>query len=76
MQNRRDHPSGQGTIDFPGITILEYGGDGQFSYQEDIYNPMKFLETTMAWCKKAEALGTLPEVAQEWMRKVGGRGRR
>jgi SnoaL-like protein len=24
MQNRRDHPSGQGTIDFPGITILEY----------------------------------------------------
>jgi hypothetical protein len=30
----------------------------------------------MAWCKKAEALGTLPEVAEEWMRKVGGRGRR
>ena len=24
MQNRRDHPSGVGTIDFPGITILLY----------------------------------------------------
>jgi hypothetical protein len=28
MQNRRDHPSGTGTIDFPGITILGYAGDG------------------------------------------------
>jgi hypothetical protein len=26
IQNRRDHPSGQGTIDFPGITILHYAG--------------------------------------------------
>ena len=59
------------------VAALEtYAGDGLWSKQEDIYNPMKFLETTMAWCKKAEALGTLPEVAEEWMRKVGGRGRR
>src|SRR5204863_301959 len=29
MQNRRDHPGGQGTIDFPGISILEYAGGGQ-----------------------------------------------
>ena len=28
MQNRRDHPSGRGVIDFPGITILQYAGDG------------------------------------------------
>ena len=68
---------GDGTIiGATNISIMTYAGDGLWSKQEDIYNPMKFLETTMAWCKKAEALGTLPEVAQDWMRKVGGRGRR
>ncbi len=37
MQNRRDHPSGQGTIDFPGITILHYAGDGRMGYEEDYW---------------------------------------
>ena len=38
MQNRRDDPSGSGTIDFPGITILRYAGDGRFSYEEDFWS--------------------------------------
>jgi hypothetical protein len=37
MQNRRDHPSGTGTIDFPGITILEYAGDMKWSREEDFW---------------------------------------
>ena len=37
MQNRRDHPSGTGTIDFPGITILQYAGGGLFAYEEDYW---------------------------------------
>lgn len=37
MQNRRDHPSGEGTIDFPGITILDYAGDGLWSQEEDYW---------------------------------------
>ena len=37
MQNRRDHPSGTGTIDFPGVTILEYAGDGMWGYEEDYW---------------------------------------
>ena len=37
MQNRRDHPSGRGTIDFPGITILHYAGDGLFDFEEDYW---------------------------------------
>ena len=38
MQNRRDHPSGEGVIDFPGITILQYAGDGLFSMEEDYWD--------------------------------------
>ena len=37
MQNRRDHPSGKGTIDFPGVTILHYAGDGLFDSEEDYW---------------------------------------
>jgi len=37
MDNRRDHPSGQGFIDFPGISIIEYAGDGLWSFQEDYW---------------------------------------
>ena len=38
VQNRRDDPSGKGTIDFPGITILEYAGGGLWRGEEDFYS--------------------------------------
>jgi len=31
------------------ITILEYAGNNQWSYEEDVYNPVKFGETVKAW---------------------------
>ena len=37
MQNRRDHPSGTGVIDFPGITILDYAGRGLWKREEDFW---------------------------------------
>lgn len=37
MQNRRDHPNGRGVIDFPGITILDYAGDGRWKREEDYW---------------------------------------
>jgi hypothetical protein len=37
MQNRRDHPSGKGAIDFAGLTILHYAGDGRFDFEEDFW---------------------------------------
>jgi hypothetical protein len=37
MQNRRDHPSGEGHLDFPGITILQYAGNGLWSQEEDYW---------------------------------------
>jgi len=37
MQNRRDHPSGSGTVDFAGITVLEYAGNGLWQGEEDYW---------------------------------------
>lgn len=45
MQNRRDHPSGNGTIDFPGITILEYAGNNQWKLEEDYWAVARGQET-------------------------------
>ena len=37
MQNRRDHPGGQGTFDFPGVSLLEYAGNGRWKREEDFW---------------------------------------
>ncbi|MDP9101068.1 MAG: nuclear transport factor 2 family protein [Actinomycetota bacterium] len=38
MRNRYYHPDPAGThMDFPGLTVLEYAGDGLFGYQEDYW---------------------------------------
>jgi hypothetical protein len=38
MQNRRDHPGGTGTIDFPGVTILDYAGGDLWQAEEDYWS--------------------------------------
>ena len=46
VQNRRDHPSGRGTIDFPGVSIIEYAGGGKWKREED-YWAVKAREVAM-----------------------------
>jgi hypothetical protein len=61
MQNRYYNPDPAGApLDFPGITILEYAGDGLFSYEEDY------------WCvRTAKACHAAFQAAVE---RCGGRG--
>ena len=55
------HPTGTGEdFRFGCVTILEYAGDGQFSYQEDVYNPTEGEKVFGAWIA---AGGTLPGMA-------------
>ena len=64
---------GDGTIiSATNISIITYAGDGQWCRQEDIYNPLRFLQAGIKWCKKAEALGTLDDDAARWLRAYGG----
>jgi hypothetical protein len=64
---------GDGTIlSATNISIVTYAGDGLWCRQEDIYNPLRFLQTGMAWCRKAQELGTLDDEAAGWMRQFGG----
>jgi hypothetical protein len=63
---------GDGTIiSATNISIITYAGDGLWSRQEDIYNPLRFLAAGMKWCRKAEKLGTLDDDAAAWMAENG-----
>ena len=46
MQNRRDNPEpGAPPIDFPGVTVLQYAGDGKFSLEEDFWSLTEGIRT-------------------------------
>ncbi|BDY27925.1 MULTISPECIES: nuclear transport factor 2 family protein [Mycolicibacterium] len=63
---------GDGTvISATNISIITYAGDGLWSRQEDIYNPLRFVAAGMKWCRKAKELGTLTDEAEAWMQKMG-----
>ena len=57
----------------PNVTILHYAGNGLFSYEEDVYNPMRFMEMVARWARTADAHGRLPEDARPWLAKYGSR---
>jgi hypothetical protein len=63
---------GDGTIiSATNISIVTYAGDGKWSRQEDIYNPLRFMQAGIKWCKKAESLGTLDDDAASWLKTYG-----
>jgi hypothetical protein len=59
---------GDGTVfDEPNITILDYAGDGKWSRQEDVYNPLRFHAMTKQWAAIAAAHDRLPEDAARYI---------
>ena len=63
---------GDGTIiTATNISIVTYAGDGKWSRQEDIYNPLRFVKASLKWCRKAAELGTLDAEAEAWMKQYG-----
>ena len=72
VQNRRDHPSGRGTCDFPGVSLLEYAGGGKWKREED-YWAVKAREAAMreyeAACQRHD-----PDHAQKRTRLDWGNG--
>ena len=64
-------PGDGSVISATNISIITYAGDGLWSRQEDIYNPLRFLKAGVRWCKKAERCGTLDDDAAAWMQQFG-----
>jgi hypothetical protein len=73
IRNLMQDPGDGSVHETPNLTILHYAGDNQFAYEEDVYNPMRFMEMVADWARVAEAHGRLPEDAQPWLARYGNR---
>lgn len=58
MTNRYHHPDpSQPPIDFAGLTVLRYGGDGLFCYEEDYWDTAGAATAYKAWNEAVSAWG-------------------
>jgi uncharacterized protein (TIGR02246 family) len=49
VENRMEDPGDGSVHEGANITILHYAGDGKWSYEEDVYNPMHFATMVKGW---------------------------
>src|SRR6185369_16654517 len=62
VQNRRDHPSGKGTCDFPGVSIITYAGNGKWSRDEGVRRRPREVRSRSPEESDAELLGHGPRL--------------
>lgn len=55
------------------LTILHHAANNLFRYEEDVYNPTRFIEMVANWAAVAEAHGRLPEDARPWTARFANR---
>ncbi|WP_196780819.1 nuclear transport factor 2 family protein [Nocardioides sambongensis] len=66
---------GDGTmLSEPNITIMTYAGDGLFSYEEDVYNPLRFHAMAVRWAQIAAEHGRAEDDVLAFLEKFGPRG--
>lgn len=64
---------GDGTmLEEPNITIMTYAGDGLFSCEEDVYNPLRFHTMAVRWARIAVEHGRADDDVREFLDKYGG----
>src|SRR3954465_2806714 len=63
---------GDGTLlEEPNLTIVTYAGDGLFSREEDVYNPLRFARMAARWARIAEAPGNLDAEGRAYLAHYG-----
>jgi SnoaL-like domain len=72
LDNPMRDPGDGSVITATNISIITYAGDGLWRQQEDIYNPLRFVQAALKWCRKAQELGTLDEDAARFLEQYGG----
>jgi hypothetical protein len=72
LDNPMRDPGDGSVITATNISIITYAGGGLWRQQEDIYNPLRFVQAALKWCRKAQELGTLDKEAARFMEQYGG----
>jgi hypothetical protein len=71
VRNLMPDPGNGSLHEASNLTILTYGGDGLWSCEEDVYNPMRFLAMAQGWARVAQEHGRLSERGQAFLERVG-----
>lgn len=53
------------------LTIMTYAGEGLFSREEDVYNPLRFLSMTLRWARVAAEHGRLDDAGRAYLEQYG-----
>jgi hypothetical protein len=63
---------GDGTVlEEPNLTIMTYAGDGLFSCEEDVYNPLRFHAMALRWARIAAEHGRADADVLAWLERHG-----
>ena len=58
IQNRMEDPGDGRVYQAINFRLLKYAGNGRWSYEEDIYNPLRFSKMIQAWQAHRAELGS------------------
>jgi hypothetical protein len=72
VRNLMPDPGDGSTHEASNLTILTYAGDGLWSREEDVYNPMRFARMSVRWARVAAEHGRLSAEGQAFLAKLGG----
>ncbi|HNI71339.1 MAG TPA: nuclear transport factor 2 family protein [Marmoricola sp.] len=72
LDNPMRDPGDGSQIGATNLTILTYAGENRWQSQEDVYNPMRFLNATKKWVRIAIAHDNLPADASDWVKDFAG----
>jgi hypothetical protein len=67
IRNVMQDPGDGSTHEATNITILGYAGDDLFDYEEDVYNPARFVTMLEGWGRAGEGRRALPDGAEAWL---------
>jgi SnoaL-like protein len=70
IANRMEDPGDGSVHEASNLTVLHYAGEGEWSYEEDVYNPAHFMQMIEGWCRCAEELGNLSDDARAWLKRI------
>ena len=70
VRNLMPDPGDGSVHEASNLTILTYAGDGLWSREEDVYNPMRFAQMAVAWAKVAQEHGRLSAEGQEFLKQM------
>ena len=72
VRNLMPDPGDGSVHEASNLTILTYGGDGLWSREEDVYNPMRFARMSLRWARIAAEHERLSAEGQAFLTKLGG----